>query len=320
MEELMTSTHERKMLHAQGLFVCSACEIVKPLHEFGPGEGPWGVRYYCIACERAKAQAKLQAQAPNRKRYRSKAERQALLDQGLRHCQKCNQDLPKEQFSRPSGYCRACRALNALAEYYKHQKERSAKRSATIKADYALNPEKYRERTRKSRERQKEAAEGLSVDELLALGYSVLATNKERLVLRKEASAIKVALHKQISNGLTEMFSGRKKSSKTETFLGLSFMNFKRYLEELWTPEMSWDNYGVRGWHIDHILPKKCFNPKSDQDLKICWNFRNLRPLWAYDNDHRPHAGADLTAEELEPMLTHFGKDALEPFLPKHLK
>jgi hypothetical protein len=45
---------------------------------------------------------------------------------------------------------------------------------------------------------------------------------------------------------------------------------------------MSWDNYGVYGWHIDHIIPKSLIKTKEDL-IKIS-HYSNLRPLWAFDN------------------------------------
>jgi hypothetical protein len=49
---------------------------------------------------------------------------------------------------------------------------------------------------------------------------------------------------------------------------------------------MTWDNYGVFGWHIDHVRPKASFNFTSpdDEEFKQCWALENLQPLWWKDN------------------------------------
>lgn len=47
---------------------------------------------------------------------------------------------------------------------------------------------------------------------------------------------------------------------------------------------MSWDNYGFSGWHIDHILPLASFDLTDPAQQSECFNFKNLRPLWAKDN------------------------------------
>lgn len=67
------------------------------------------------------------------------------------------------------------------------------------------------------------------------------------------------------------------KNDSTETMLGYSAEELRIHLEKLWSPEMSWDNYGE--WHIDHIKPVSLF---SQSDLSSVVNaLENLRPLWA---------------------------------------
>jgi len=60
----------------------------------------------------------------------------------------------------------------------------------------------------------------------------------------------------------------------------------KNHLESLFGPRMTWDNYGVFGWHIDHVRPKASFNFTSpdDEEFKQCWALENLQPLWWKDN------------------------------------
>ena len=48
---------------------------------------------------------------------------------------------------------------------------------------------------------------------------------------------------------------------------------------------MSWDNYGE--WHIDHIVPCASFDLSDPNQQRICFNFRNLQPLWAKDNQRK---------------------------------
>ncbi len=49
-------------------------------------------------------------------------------------------------------------------------------------------------------------------------------------------------------------------------------------------PGMTWANHGRRGWHIDHIIPCAAFDMTDENQAKACWNYKNLRPLWAEDN------------------------------------
>lgn len=70
--------------------------------------------------------------------------------------------------------------------------------------------------------------------------------------------------------------------------LGYTFQELKEHLEKLFKDNMSWENYGKYGWHIDHKVPISAFNYKfySDNAFKECWDLSNLQPLWAKEN-HR---------------------------------
>jgi len=72
--------------------------------------------------------------------------------------------------------------------------------------------------------------------------------------------------------------------------LGCAIEHLKKHFEEKFynnpsTGEaMNWDNYGFRGWHIDHVIPLSAFDlTDREQMLKAC-HHTNLQPLWAEDN------------------------------------
>lgn len=66
--------------------------------------------------------------------------------------------------------------------------------------------------------------------------------------------------------------------------LGCSVDFFKAYIAQLFLPGMSWDNYGLHGWHLDHIIPLSSFDlTDREQFLKAC-HYTNYQPLWAKDN------------------------------------
>lgn len=95
---------------------------------------------------------------------------------------------------------------------------------------------------------------------------------------------IKRNLRRKISHAL----KGRLKSAFTESLLGCSFLEFKSHIELQFTTNMSWDNYGPFGWHIDHIIPCYKFNLLEESEQRKCFHFTNQRPLWAKDNLSRP--------------------------------
>ena len=82
------------------------------------------------------------------------------------------------------------------------------------------------------------------------------------------------------------VFKGYK-SDSTEELLGCSIPTLIKQIEELFEQGMSWDNYGMYGWHIDHIKPCCLFNLLDPVEQKECFNHANLQPLWSKDNLHK---------------------------------
>ena len=58
----------------------------------------------------------------------------------------------------------------------------------------------------------------------------------------------------------------------------------KQHLESQFKDGMSWNNHGVKGWHIDHIKPCASFDLTDPEEQKKCFHFSNLQPLWWIDN------------------------------------
>lgn len=66
----------------------------------------------------------------------------------------------------------------------------------------------------------------------------------------------------------------------------ISTMNaweMREYVESQWLEGMNWDNYGDV-WVVDHIVPLKYFDARAEKEMKICWNYNNLKPSYRLDN------------------------------------
>jgi len=66
--------------------------------------------------------------------------------------------------------------------------------------------------------------------------------------------------------------------------LGCSITELKSYLESKFLSGMTWHNYGLDGWHIDHIKPLSAFNLSDRKQILEACHYTNLQPLWAKDN------------------------------------
>ena len=66
--------------------------------------------------------------------------------------------------------------------------------------------------------------------------------------------------------------------------LGCTIPEFKAYIQSKFADGMTWENHGVKGWHLDHVIPLAAFDlTDRDQLLRAC-HFTNYQPLWWRDN------------------------------------
>jgi len=71
------------------------------------------------------------------------------------------------------------------------------------------------------------------------------------------------------------------KSDTTFNLVGCSSQFLKEYIESKFLPGMTWENYRMYGWHVDHIKPCCTFNLLDIEEQKKCFHYTNLRPLWS---------------------------------------
>jgi hypothetical protein len=74
------------------------------------------------------------------------------------------------------------------------------------------------------------------------------------------------------------------KAKKTTELLGIKYQEFKEYIEEKFTEDMSWDKVLSGEIHLDHIKPVSLFDLSNINEQREAFNYKNLQPLWALDN------------------------------------
>jgi hypothetical protein len=77
---------------------------------------------------------------------------------------------------------------------------------------------------------------------------------------------------------------GLTKNERTIKLVGCNPKFLKKHIEKQFDSDMTWNNYGKNGWHIDHIKPCVSFNLLNYEEQKKCFHYTNLQPLWARDN------------------------------------
>lgn len=153
------------------------------------------------------------------------------------------------------------------------------------KIKYYNNKEYFKERNIKYREEHR--------DEINIAKAKYRKNNKERISELNKVShknRMKDPIRKLIYVLRSRFKSAFKKELSGGTairLLGCSIPELKLHLESKFynnkkTGEiMSWNNYGLYGWHIDHIKPISKFDINN---LDKACHYTNLQPLWAEDN------------------------------------
>ncbi|MFY8004785.1 MAG: hypothetical protein ACOVNR_08070 [Chitinophagaceae bacterium] len=61
-------------------------------------------------------------------------------------------------------------------------------------------------------------------------------------------------------------------------YFGLDAKTMREWISLQFDEEMNWDNFSTT-WQFEHIIPIAFFDLTNEQDLKLCWNFINLRAV-----------------------------------------
>jgi len=111
------------------------------------------------------------------------------------------------------------------------------------------------------------------------------AREKQRIYEKnKTKNSLIHRLTKNLRTRLNTAIRRKYKSGSSVRDLGCSIQEFIVYMESLFQPGMTWDNWSRLGWHIDHIKPLSSFDLTNREELLTAVHYTNLQPLWAKDN------------------------------------
>jgi hypothetical protein len=156
------------------------------------------------------------------------------------------------------------------------------------------NKEKIKNWKEKNKERLKEQRRNhYANNKELSLQKSKLyyQNNKEKIKNQRKKykqsliqNNIQYKLSSRLRIRLNRAIKGNYKSGSAVKDLGCTIDELKAYLESKFQPGMSWNNYGLYGWHIDHIKPLISFDLTDREQFLQAVHYTNLQPLWAKDN------------------------------------
>ncbi len=192
-------------------------------------------------------------------------------------CSKCKEEKNVCEFNKKS-------VSNKGVQYYKSRCKICQSEDEKIKRDE--NPEKYKIWYNKNREernkwrseyyannKEKIREKNKHYDKVRSVNFMIEYHNNPIIKLRHR---LRCRLREVLK------FKSIKKNKTYNDVIGCSPEFLKEYLEQKFYEDMSWDNHGLFGWHIDHIIPLS--SAKSEEEVyKLC-HYTNLQPLWAEDN------------------------------------
>lgn len=200
----------------------------------------------------------------------------------MKKCKKCKQEKELIEFHKHSRYkdgyrntCKACRALENKI-YYTNNSNRIRK---TVREYVKNNAEKLKRLKQTYNKRYNEKNKGYY--------RKYREKNKEKLNKQVKERAESCPVRKLIRNCRCRIREFVKqnffcKKSKSIEMIGCSPQELRKHLESQFQPGMTWENYGLHGWHIDHIIPVS--SAKTPEEARKLCHYTNLQPLWAKDN------------------------------------
>ena len=196
-----------------------------------------------------------------------------------KECSKCHKILPFSEFNKDkrrklgiTSQCRAC--LNTDEKRILSRRKYVSKNLLKLKAKNKI----YREKKK----------------DVLYENWKIYSQkNKDKIYKtkkiwydRKRKTDINFKLRITLRTRINDAVNAQRtnKLKRTEDLLGCSIDDFKNHIQNLFKEGMTWENHGIYGWHIDHIIPCSSFDLSKEEDQKKCFHFTNMQPLWWIDN------------------------------------
>ena len=216
------------------------------------------------------------------------------------HCKLCIKAQKKAYYEANKG-----KILTQQKAYYEANKE---KISALHKDYREANKEKisalikaYHEANKEKRADQRKARYEVNKDKVSAQQKAYRKANREKInarIRQRYKRDVQFRLGLALRNRLRRAVKNQQRTSSAIRALGCTIKELKRHLEAQFTDGMSWENWALDGWHIDHIKPLASFDLTDRKQLLEACHYTNLQPLWAKENLSK---GAAITNQTATP-------------------
>lgn len=203
-------------------------------------------------------------------------------------CKKCSHENKKKWTKRNP------EKVREYSKNYYHKDTEAAKKK--VKDWQKANPHKIREYNKKWKDNNRDLVSQYKIDWVKKNPEKVKNSKKKwrhnnpeygknwDKMRRNSDSSYK--LIKNIRTRLHLALKNNSKKSSTLSYLCCTIEQFKQHLESQFKEGMSWDNYGNKSenWSIDHIIPCAVFDHSDEEQIKKCWHYTNMQPMWHIEN------------------------------------
>lgn len=101
---------------------------------------------------------------------------------------------------------------------------------------------------------------------------------------RRYSDPLHAKLAKRLRSRLSMAVHEGYKGGSAVRLLGCSVAEFKKRIELIFRPGMSWENWSRDGWHLDHIIPLVRFDLTDPAQCAQALHWTNYQPLWGLEN------------------------------------
>ena len=199
----------------------------------------------------------------------------------MKVCKKCGETKRLEEFypnkevkDGREGACKECRIKRMKERSQEPEvKVRVRKRARTseAKAQKKIYMKEYNQRPEvKDRDKERHRSPA---------GKAQTRKRRKERYINDSVYRFTCCMRARINLGL----KGYSKSKRTEWFLSCTFGEAMDFLEKKFRPPMTRANMG-EVWEVDHIRPICSFDLSDPEQVKVCFHYTNLQPLFIGEN------------------------------------
>jgi hypothetical protein len=254
---------------------CSKCDIEKDDSQFQYGAK---TKTFCRECN-------------NKWRREAKARYEKNAKDIVKSCTECKQEKKGDEFVYSSSICKKCTSERDKEENHRPAPDAPPKICSKCSKEQPANQYRYRSNTCLTCEKERLYEWRKANPEKfkkICKTYREKDDKKENRAtyLRdKYATDMNFRLEKLYRTRVRYFIKGgiSKGRAKYEAILGCSWDTLREWLESNFVDGMTWENYGTV-WHVDHTLPCSIFDFNIEENVRTCFNWSNLSPMFGLEN------------------------------------